>query len=49
MKNQKRLSRIINNILWIKVAPAIEFLIKSYPHYVQVEELPLDDIDQKVN
>jgi hypothetical protein len=38
------LIKIIN----LKVAPAVEFLIRSYPKYVTVEELPLETIDERV-
>lgn len=31
-----------------EVAPAIEHLIKFYPKYVTVEELPLESIEEKV-
>lgn len=31
-----------------ELAPAIEFLLNSYPDYTSIEELPLDTLDQKV-
>lgn len=32
----------------LQAAPAIEFLLKSYPNYVTVEELPMETIEEKV-
>lgn len=32
-----------------QVAPAVEYLIHSYPKYVTVESLPLPSIDQRVS
>lgn len=34
--------------LFLKAAPAIEFLLKSYPNYVTVDELPMETIEEKV-
>ena len=36
------------NFNW-QVAPAVEYLIHSYPKYVTVESLPLPSIDQRVS
>lgn len=30
------------------LAPAVEFLLHSYPEYKEIDSLPLDTIDEKV-
>lgn len=35
-------------MFYFQLAPAVEYLLHSYPEFVSVESIPLETLDQKV-
>ncbi len=44
----KKKSLISNCCFVLQMAPAVEYLLHSYPDYVTVDSLPMNNVDDKV-